>query len=270
MKKVLSLVSMFMLLTLSVFAQATQEVDAKAMAKANNPLASMKALSIQNYYAPSTSGQDASTNASMIRYAQPFANGKILMRATLPTFNGSSANGTQYSGLGGLNVFTTYTFTSPESSFVFGAGPMVTTPFLTNGQMTNNGVEIEDPFADSPWSVGGALVLFVPKSRTLQFGGLITYEHSISAVEGKTKSTAVIQPFMMIQLGKGTYLRSTGPATLDFENEQYYVPLGMGIGKVAKVGSTVVNFYLEPQYTVYSNYEGAANFQLFAGMNFQF
>lgn len=245
-------------------------VSAKDLAKANNPLANMKAFNVHHYYSPSLSGQDGNTNATMFRYAQPLLGGKVLLRATLPTFNGSNAGGTEYSGLGGLNLFTTYSFTDASSPVVFGAGPMVTTPNLTSGHMSVNGVDVDDPFEDTPWSVGGAMVFFSAKNPRFQYGGLLTYEHSIDAVEGKDKSMAIVQPFMMVQLGKGNYLRSAASTQLDFENDKYYVPVGMGVGKVTKIGSTVINFFIEPQYTVYSNYAGASNFTVFGGMNFQF
>lgn len=270
MKRILQSVLM-LTFALAMSAQDNSTEAAKLAAKANNPLANMKAFNIQQYYQPSLAGSDGNSNATMLRYAQPYAGGRMLLRATVPTFNTSNEQGEQYSGIGGLNVFTTYSFTDPSSPVVFGAGPMVTTSNLTNGQGSINGVEIEDPFADTPWSLGGAIVFFSAKNPRLQYGGLITYEHSVGDVEaGQVKSAAVIQPFMMVQLGGGTYLRSAGSSTLDFENDKYYVPVGLGIGKIAKVGSTIINFYIEPQYTVYSNYAGAPNFQIYTGVNFQF
>lgn len=270
MKKTVSLIGMLLIATVSVFSQQKESVNAQDLAKANNPLANMKAFSVHNYYAPSLSGTDeGKMNSTMIRYAQPLAGGKVLFRATLPTFNTSTST-TQSSGLGGMNLFTTFTLSEAGSPVVFGAGPMVTTPNLTKGQKTVNGVEIENPFDDTPWSLGGALVLFSAKNPRFQYGGLLTYEHSVSAEEGKDKSLAIIQPFMMFQLGAGTYLRTAGSTQLDFENKNYYVPLGMGLGKVTKISNTVVNFFVEPQYTAYSNYVGASNFQVYAGVNFQF
>lgn len=72
------------------------------------------------------------------------------------------------------------------------------------------------------------------------------------------------------QLGKGTYLRSLGMTKLDFEKQDYTIPLGLGIGQVLKVGSTMHNFILEPQYDIYSNVAGKPAFTLFTGINMQF
>ena len=58
--------------------------------------------------------------------------------------------------------------------------------------------------------------------------------------------------------------------TLDFENEYYTIPFGLGIGKVIKAGKTVFNGFIEPTFTVFSNNPGQALFQLFSGLNLQF
>lgn len=237
--------------------------------KANNPLANITAFSIHNYYSPSLRGVDGgSTNATMLRMAKPLAEGKLLVRATLPVFN-ADIPGSTTSGLGGVNVFATYTITDPSAGTLIGIGPMVTSPMLS-GTMSVDGNEVEDAFDDSSWRLGGALVIFNAKSKIVQYGGLITYEHSVGSDIEKSTSQAIIQPFMMLQLGKGTYLRSSGSTVLDFTNADYFAPVGMGIGKVLKVGDSVINMFFEPQYTVYSNKEGHSNIQLFSGINFQF
>ena len=57
--------------------------------------------------------------------------------------------------------------------------------------------------------------------------------------------------------------------TFDFESSTYYVPVGFGAGKVVKVGSTVFNMWLEPQFTILHDGQGYPAFQIFAGLNLQ-
>ena len=45
--------------------------------------------------------------------------------------------------------------------------------------------------------------------------------------------------------------------------------MGIGIGKVIPLGKTIVNMFMEPQYTLLHN-GIQPQFQLFAGINFQF
>ena len=69
---------------------------------------------------------------------------------------------------------------------------------------------------------------------------------------------------------RSSYLRSTPSAKFNLKAGDYNVPIGAGVGKVALVGSSVVNFFLEPQYTFLSHGAGQPLFQLFAGINTQF
>ena len=57
------------------------DAEAKALANANNPLANIVALNIQNYYYASLYGTDDTANTAWLRYAQPF--GRWLMRASM-------------------------------------------------------------------------------------------------------------------------------------------------------------------------------------------
>ena len=80
---------------------------------------------------------------------------------------------------------------------------------------------------------------------------------------------SIVQPLLFLQMGKGSYLRSSGAMTFDIENSQYYIPVGFGIGKVVKSGRSVFNMWLEPQFTILHDGEGYPAFQVFAGLNLQ-
>ena len=111
---------------------------------------------------------------------------------------------------------------------------------------------------------------FIAKSPVFQFGGLITWQTSFAGDEDRNKTNlAAVQPFYFWQLGKGTYLRGAPIWAFDIENDAYHMPLALGIGQVVKVGSTVFNLFVEPQYSVL--HKGTQpEFQFFSGINLQF
>lgn len=58
--------------------------------------------------------------------------------------------------------------------------------------------------------------------------------------------------------------------TFNLRDEAINMPLGIGMGKVVKMGNTVVNLFIEPQFSLYSKDANQANFQIFGGINTQF
>jgi len=243
------------------FPAAAQEADAdaaaKALANANNPLANMVAFNIQNYYYAKLYGTDETANTAWLRYAQPF--GKWLMRASLPIQTVPTGAGQDpVSGLGDFNVFFAYLLSDSSSPKQFGVGPLLAAPTATN-----------DAIGADVWQLGAAGVYFDASSAIIQWGGLVTYQTDVAG-DGDNSSLAVLQPFLMIQLGKGTYLRSAPLWIFDIENDTYNVPLGFGIGKVVKKDQTVFNMFIEPQFTILHKGVGQPEFQVFAALNMQF
>ncbi len=250
-----------LILVLAALPAATQETDAdaaaKALANANNPLADMVAFNIQNYYYSALYGTDETANTAWLRYAQPF--GKWLMRASLPIMTvPSPTDADQTSGLGDANVFFAYLLSDSSSPKQFGIGPLVAAPTAT-----------DDSLGADVWQAGAAAVYFDASSPIVQWGGLVTYQTDITGDGGPT-SLAVLQPFLMIQLGKGTYLRSAPLWVFDLENDTYNVPIGFGIGKVVKKNKTVFNMFIEPQFTVLHDGVGQPELTIFAALNLQF
>ncbi len=240
---------------------SAQETDADAqatdLANANNPLANMVAFNIQNYYYAALYGTDETANTAWLRYAQPF--GKWLMRASLPIQTVPSGAGQDpVSGIGDFNVFFAYLLSDSSSPKQFGVGPLLAAPTST-----------DEAIGADVWQAGAAAVYFNAASPIVQWGGLVTYQTDFAG-DGDSTSLAVLQPFLMIQLGKGTYLRSAPLWIFDLENNTYNVPLGFGIGKIVKKSRTVFNMFIEPQFTILHDGLGQPEFQVFAGLNLQF
>jgi hypothetical protein len=233
------------------------DAAAKALANANNPLANMVAFNIQNYYFAKLYGTDETANTAWLRYAQPF--GKWLMRASLPIQTVPTGAGQDpVSGIGDFNVFFAYLLSDSSSPKQFGVGPLLAAPTAT-----------DDAIGADVWQAGVAAVYFDASSKVVQWGGLVTYQTSFAG-DGDDTSLAVLQPFLMIQMGKGAYLRSAPLWIFNIEDGTYNVPLGFGIGKVVKKDRTVFNMFIEPQFTILHDGIGQPEFQVFAAINMQF
>lgn len=233
-------------------------------AQANNPLASFKALNIQNYYMPTlTNAPNGSyMNSSWLRYAQPMANGRMLLRISAPMSSirmpDSEGITKTTSGLGDINGFLSYSFVS-KSNATIGAGPLLVAPTAQHQAL-----------GSGKWQGGLAAVAYIIPSKIFQYGALVTWQASFAGDQNRDKTSLMaIQPIYFWQMGGGTYLRGAPIWNFDFTKDSYAVPVGMGVGKVVPFGNTVVNMFIEPQYTFISS-GTQAQFQIYAGLNLQF
>lgn len=234
-----------------------------AAAQANNPLANMKALNLHDYYIGEYEASGEDGNQFWMRYAQPLSLGKSdwLLRVSLPVNSFPiKENGDWETGLGDLNAFAAWLIPMKNPAVSFGIGPQLTAPTAT-----------EDLLGSEKWSAGFANVLFDARSAKFQWGYLLTWQASFAGEEERADVNAgAMQPFGMVQLGRGHYLRSTGIWVYNFENDAYAVPVGLGYGKVFKRGNTVFNAFIEPQYSVAADGPGQPLWQVFVGFNTQF
>ena len=227
------------------------------LAKANNPLADIRAFNLQNTYTPRLFGvDDAVANVFWLRYAMP--TGRVLWRASLPLQTVSSS-GYSNSGLGDFDLFAAYlAIQKPE--FSFGLGPALGIPTAT-----------DDELGTEKWSAGLAVVAFAVPSPQLQLGALVTWRASFAGEDAREDlNLLAFQPFYFWQLGQGTYLRGAPTWAFNLESGDFNVPVGFGIGKVIKIGNTVYNIFIEPQYTVLHEGVGQPAFQIFSSLNLQF
>ncbi len=75
---------------------------------------------------------------------------------------------------------------------------------------------------------------------------------------------------VIYNLPRGWYLRTTALWTWNLEANSHYIPVGLGLGKVWKAGTTTYNVFAEPQWTVSHDDDALPKFQLFMGLNLQF
>ena len=229
---------------------------------ANNPLADMVAVSLQNYYIPKLNGlPDASANTFWLRLVTPFW--RILPRVSLPIqvvpAPNPGASVASVTGLGDLNVFATFVLTKPKHKAMFGIGPIYTAPTATNDALGHGKHEI-GVAALTVWTKGIFLV-----------GGLVNYQIGVGGKTGAPRTQFfVAQPFVFFQLGKGYYLRSSPIWFFDIEQPTYNVPFGLGVGKVVPTEKIVFNLFVEPQFSMALRGIGQPAVQIFAGINMQF
>lgn len=244
-------------------ASAQESSAASAAAQANNPLANMTAFNVQQYYIGELTQSDQSANQFFLRYAKPFKLGRSnwLMRASLPINSfPTPPRGDTETGLGDFNVFAAYLIDLGDPAISFGIGPQLTAPTAT-----------KDELGSEKWSAGFANVLFNARSAKLQWGYLLTWQGSFAGDDdAEDVNVAAFQPFLFYQLGKGLYLRSAPIWVYNFENDDYSVPLGLGVGQVIAKGKTVYNFFVEPQVSVADRGPGQPEWQIFFGLNMQF
>ncbi len=232
---------------------------APSNADANNPLAKFQAFNVHNYYVPALSELDGqNANTFWLRYAQPF--GKWLFRASLPVSRVPMADSKTMSGLGDFNAFAAYLFDTGNPGVSVGVGPQVTIPTAS-----------ETETGTGKWLGGFAATFFDARSKTVQWGGLVTWQKDFAGDGDRSPANVVaVQPFYFFQLGGGVYLRGSAVAVFDFEKDSYNVPVGLGIGKVVPTPGAVFNIFVEPQYTILSRGAAQPELQIFIGINTQF
>jgi hypothetical protein len=242
---------------------SAEEGGADAAAQANNPLANMTAINIQDYYIGELTESDDSANQFWLRYAKPFSIGKSnwILRASLPVYSYPVGAGSETeTGLSDFNVLAAYLIDVGNPALSFGIGPLLTAPTAT-----------KDELGSEKWSAGFANVLYSAESKKFQYGYLLTWQASFAGESDRSDvNVAAFQYFAFYQLGGGTYLRSAPIWVYNLENDNYSVPLGAGIGQIIKRGKTVYNFFVEPQFSVADDGPGQPEWQIFFALNLQF
>jgi len=233
--------------------------------KANNPLADLMAVNLHNYYSPKLNGvPDESANTMWLRTVTPYW--RLIPRVSLPIqvapVADTSTTPTTYNavtGIGDLNVFATFVVTPDESPAMVGIGPIYTAPTASNDALGAGKHQI------------GLAGLTVWSKGILLLGALVNYQIGVGGDSNKPRTQYIgAQPFMMLQLGKGYYLRSSPIWYFNIEDPGYNVPFGLGAGKAIITDKVVYNLFMEPQFSIAIRGVGLPAVQIFAGINLQF
>ncbi len=231
--------------------------------QANNPIADMTSLNIQNEFVGNLSGIDETANILNLRAIQPFQlfGGPWVARATLPIVTLPTAPALDHqTGIGDFNVFALKLIDVGSPTVAFGIGPNLTVPSSSDRDL-----------GTGTWNAGIANVMFNFTNPRVQWGYLAVMEASFAKRDDDApdQSRAFFQPFGLYQLGEGWYLRSTGIWNYDFETDSYATPVGFGVGRVLVTAPAVINMFFEPQYSIFTDGQGQREWGAFFGANFQ-
>lgn len=230
--------------------------------KSNNPLNLAPGMNLQDYYTPKYYDSNIHTNDLLVRGTLPIAPNDFigvpqLLRATAPISTRPDPHGGYSTGEGDLNLFDI--FLLKTEGVQLGIGPQITAPYAD-----------KDELGTGKWQAGLAAIAIDSSPRGL-LGALVQYQSSFAGDSDRPHvESATLQPFVIHNLDRGWYLRSTATWTFDLKNDNHYIPLGLGAGKVWKSGDNILNVFIEPQWTVEHKGEGLPQFTLFAGLNVTF
>ncbi|MGX6566121.1 hypothetical protein [Cupriavidus necator] len=231
------------------------------MNASNNPLSPTITLNLQDQYVGRYYGLgDEDGNSVLLRGTIPHKLFGLpqIVRFTMPvvTTPNVAPDGSK-TGLGDLNLFNLVLLKG--LGMEWGIGPQLTIPTASRDQ-TGTG----------KWQAGLAGVGISPQKWGM-IGGLVTWQHSFAGESDRpTQDNLTAQPFVIYNLPQGRYLRSTATWNFDLKRGNYYIPLGIGAGKIWKIGKEIYNLFAEPQWTVGHEGVGVPKFQVFMGLNIQF
>ncbi|EJM81249.1 hypothetical protein [Pseudomonas sp. GM60] len=252
-----------LLLAVSITSAVCAQADnADTANKSNNPLNLAPGMNLQDYYTPKYYDSNIHTNDLLVRGTLPIAPNDFigvpqLLRATAPISTRPDPHGGYSTGEGDLNLFDI--FLLKTEGVQLGIGPMITAPYADR-----------DELGTGKWQAGLAAIAIDSSPRGL-LGALVQYQSSFAGDSDRPHvESATLQPFVIHNLDRGWYLRSTATWTFDLKNDTHYIPLGLGAGKVWKSGSNILNAFIEPQWTVERKGDGLPQFTLFAGINVTF
>src|SRR5262245_16426000 len=244
---------------------ALAQVSHDDMNKSNNPLNPTIGANIQDAYTPKLYGSDRYTNDLLLRGTMPIAPSEHMkapqiIRVTVPVSTRPDPNGGYVTGLGDLNSVDIFVLGKTAGGGEYGAGPVLVLPTAT-----------DDALGTGKWQGGLAMLAMHPTPRGI-LGGLFQIQGSFAGDKDRSNvASATLQPFFIRNLREGWYLRSTGIWTFNLKNDDYFIPVGLGAGKVWKsAGGSIFNVFVEPQWTVAHEGNGLPKFAVFMGLNMTF
>lgn len=216
-----------LLLTLLFNAQGQAQLSEEELAKiAQNPLANLISLPFQNSTYTKIGPFDRTQNILKFQPVIPFAEGKIIARAIVPLIRQPDIFGETgaTSGFGDINLTAFYTTKLGEVNI--GVGPIVNLPTA------------KENLGFQEWGVGPSIVAVV-KPGNFVMGALV---NNVWSVESNDVSNMLIQLFINYNLPDGNYLTTAPAISANWkapENNKWTVPLGLGAGKILKIGGKI-------------------------------
>lgn len=210
-------------------ARAARADEAADLAKASqNPLANMVSVPFQNNTNFGIGPHDRTQNVLNVQPVIPLLDGRIITRTIVPLVSqpdyAAESGGTF--GLG--DVMLTAFYSPPPGDLIWGVGPVLSMP--TGG--AERGTQ--------KWAAGAsAVALAMPGPWVV--GALVNNVWSFAGASGAADvNFMTLQPFLNYNFGTAFYLTFQPIITANWEapsGQQWTVPLGLGVGKLFRIGS---------------------------------
>lgn len=215
-----------LLLTLTFLSRSQAQLSEEELAKiAQNPLANLISLPLQYSINTGVGPFDRTQQIFKFQPVIPFAEGKIVTRVIVPFVSQPDIfreSGTT-SGISDINLTAFYTTSIGEVKLGF--GPVVNFPTA------------KENLGPQEWGLGPSLVAVI-KPGDFVMGALI---NNVWSVENDNLNSMLIQLFVNYNIpnSDGAYLTTAPAITANWnarDNNKWTVPLGLGVGKIVKIG----------------------------------
>ncbi len=226
----------FSVLGMTTLLPAQEDAD-KLRKAAQNPVASLISVPIQENWSFGIGPNDRVQNVMNVQPVIPFSLGKdwnLIVRWISPIIF-QPVSSTQSEGVYGLGDMNPSFFVSPKKSkVIWGAGPTFMLPTATNSHY----------LGQAKFSVGPtAVVLVQPGKWTV--GGLWNDVWSVAGPSDRADvHQMVFQYFINYNLKKGWFLTWQPTLTANWKVEgdgRWNVPVGGGVGRIMKIGAQPVS-----------------------------
>lgn len=227
---------------------ATQENQEDLAKAAQNPVADMVSIPFQpNFNFGFGTDRKKTQIVTNIQPVIPIKLNKdwnLITRTIIPVVY------TEYpayqTGLGNIQ-FTAFLSPAKPGKFIWGFGPVIQFPTHTDTYLGSN-----------KWSGGPSAVgLFLDKNSPWVIGALVQNIWSFAGPKTSKDNPSVnqflIQPFINYNLPKAWYITFSPAITADWKaagSDQWTVPLGLGVGKIFKIGKLPFNGQISSFYNV--------------------
>ncbi len=233
-----------------------QNAEGELATAAQNPVANLISLPLQNNTFFGVGADDDTANVLNIQPVIPFTIGdwNLINRTIAPVIYlpdltrgleslPEGIEGGSSFGLGDIN-HTIFVSPAQPGDIIWGIGPSITLPTATDEQL-----------GSEKWSAGpSAVVLITPKPWVA--GALVRQLWSFAGDDDRADvSQFLLQPFVNYNLDDGWYLVSAPILTANWEadsDDRWVAPVGGGLGKIFTIGSQPINSSLQSYYNLES------------------
>lgn len=241
----------FLLITGVCFAK--ERSDSDLAKQAQNPIANLISLPLQNNTNFGIGPDDETQNILNIQPVWPFSiseSWNLITRTIIPVV---SQPGVLTGGVGRINGLGDTTFTgffSPKDSgkLTWGFGPVFLLPTAT-----------DDALGSDKWGAGPSVVMLTMPGRWV-IGSLFSNLWSFAGSGNQDINLFTWQYFINYNLNAGWYLTSAPIISANWEadsDNRWTVPFGGGVGKIFKIGKQPVNGQVSAYYNVEKPDSGA-------------